>query len=58
MIYIYMVYKDMFMDEMLYGILWFLAPPNLVCESMSLIRVWELHAMPSWWEPPPESLIP
>ena len=50
-----MIHKDMFMDEMLYGILWFLAPPNLVCESMSFIGEWKLRATLSWWEPPSES---
>ena len=35
-----------------------LAPPNLVCESMSMIGIWELRATPSWREPPSESLIP
>ena len=35
-----------------------LAPPNLVCKSMSTIGIWELRATPSWREPPPESLFP
>ena len=35
-----------------------LAPPNLVCESMSMIGIWELRATPSWREPPSKSLIP
>ena len=53
-----MVYKDTFMNEMFLWHYMVLALSNLVCESMSLIRVWELHAMPSWWKPPLESLIP
>ena len=52
-----LIIRVMFMDEMLYGILWFLARPNLVFESMSFIRVWELRATLSLWKPPPESLI-
>ena len=39
-------------------VLYIVAPPNLVCNSMSIIGVWELCAMSSWWEPPLESLIP
>ena len=35
-----------------------LTPPNLVCESMSMIEIWELRATPSWRKPPPESFIP
>ena len=34
-----------------------LAPPSLMCESISLVEIWELHAMLSWWEPPPEFLF-
>ena len=32
-----------------------LAPPSLMCESISLARIRELRATPSWWEPPLES---
>ena len=34
-----------------------LAPPSLMCESISLVGIRELRATPSWWEPPPESLF-
>ena len=46
------------MDERFLWYCTILAPPNLVCDSMSTIGIWELHAMPSWREPPPETLIP
>ena len=39
--------------------LWYcmvLAPPNLMCNSMSTIGIWVLHVTPSRREPPPESL--
>ena len=32
-----------------------LAPPNLMCENISLARIRELCATPSWWEPPLKS---
>ena len=32
-----------------------LASPSLMCESISLVGIRELRAMPSWWEPPSES---
>ena len=33
-----------------------LAPPSLMCESMSLDGMWELRVMHSWRDPPPESI--
>ena len=40
------------MDE---RFLWYctvLAPPNLVCDSMSTIGIWVMRATPLWREPP------
>ena len=33
-----------------------LAPPSLMCESISLVGIRELRATLSWWKPLPESL--
>ena len=57
MIYTNMVYKSTFTNEMFLWHYMVLAPPNLVCESMSLIEIWELRATLSWREPPLESFI-
>ena len=42
---------------MVFMVLYALAPPNLVCDSMSTIGIWVLRAPPPWREPPPETLI-
>ena len=57
-VYIYDFQGHVYGWDIFYGLIWFLAPPNLVCDSMSIIGIWELRAMRSWREPPPESIIP
>ena len=51
-------YKDRIINKRLLWYFTVFAPPNLLCDSMSTIGIWVLRATPSWWEPPPETLIP
>ena len=58
-LYIYGFQGHVYGWDIFYDIIWFLVPPNLVCDdSMSIIEVWELRTTPSWRGSPLESFIP